>query len=173
MANTYKLIETKTLSSSASSVVFSSIPQTYTDLHFRVSTRNSNNSNYVAGYLKFNNDTSTRISALMWGNGQPSSTINHSTLSGAFIGDIVGSASGLTLFMSNLEVYIPNYANSSNPYKVYQADSTAMNTAAPAYNEFVVGTWNNSNAITEVAFEFLTGSFVANSVFSLYGINSN
>ncbi len=173
MANTYKLIENKTLSSASSSVVFSNIPQTFTDLHFRVSGRNSANTTYVPCYLNFNSSASTKISALMYTSGQPSSTINHSTLSGAFTGDVIGSASGLTLLMSNLEVYIPDYTNASNPYKVYQADITTMNTAAPAYNEFSVGTWNNTNAITSVAFEFLTGSFVTNSVFSLYGIKSN
>jgi len=173
MANTYKLIENKTLSSASSSVVFANIPQTYTDLHFRVSGRNSNNANYVACYLNFNNDASTKISAVMFGSGNTSSTINQSSLSGAFVGDVAGSASGLTLLMSNLEVYIPDYTNASNPYKVYQADCTTMNTAAPAYNEFSVGTWNNGNAITSVAFEFLTGNFVTNSVFSLYGISAN
>jgi len=173
MANTYKLIENKTLSSASNSVVFANIPQTYTDLHFRVSVRNSNTSNYVGAYLIFNGDASTKISSLLWGSGNTSSTINHSSLSGAFVGDVVGSASGLTLFMSNIEVYIPDYANSSNPYKVYQADCTTMNTAAPAYNEFSVGTWNNGNAITSVAFECSPGSFVTNSVFSLYGINAN
>ena len=39
MANTYTLIASNTLSSSAASVTFSAIPGTYTDLVLRISTR--------------------------------------------------------------------------------------------------------------------------------------
>ena len=44
MANTYTLISSNVLSSSAASVTFSAIPATYTDLVVKTSVRETNNS---------------------------------------------------------------------------------------------------------------------------------
>jgi len=55
--STYTPIATQTLSSAVTSVTFSSIPQTYTDLILVMNVTNSSATVYKA--LQFNTDTST------------------------------------------------------------------------------------------------------------------
>jgi hypothetical protein len=71
MANTYTLIESQVLGSSAASVTFSSIPATYTDLVLKVSVR----SNRAAGFdnidIRFNGDSASNYSrTIISGNGE-------------------------------------------------------------------------------------------------------
>lgn len=54
MPNTFTLIETKSLASNSNTILFSSIPDTYTDLILFSSVRNAQN-NYGGYYIYFNN----------------------------------------------------------------------------------------------------------------------
>ncbi len=58
MANTYQLIEAKTLGSTVSSVTFSSIPNTYTDILFRVNAREATGASWSDLRIGFNGGTS-------------------------------------------------------------------------------------------------------------------
>jgi hypothetical protein len=62
MANTYTLISSNVLSSSAASVTFSAIPATFTDLVLKVNARGSDTGNYLSIQLRFNGDTATNYS---------------------------------------------------------------------------------------------------------------
>ena len=79
MANTYTLISSNTLTSSAASVTFSSIPATYTDLVLRISARSDRVSTTDRLRLTFNSDTATNYSNItLVGDGAAASSQNAS-----------------------------------------------------------------------------------------------
>jgi hypothetical protein len=171
MANTYTLIEAKTLSSSIGDVTFTSIPQTYTDLKIVASPRTDRGAGADWFGVTFNGSTSGYSSKWLEGNGSgtPGSFSGPTTY--GYVGVINGSTSTSSTF-SNVEIYIPNYTISQ--YKSYSVDSVQETNATGATMELGAGLWSNTAAITYMNF-FPTNSalFVSGSTFYLYGIKNS
>jgi hypothetical protein len=172
MANTYQLISSNTVGSGgASSVTFSSIPATYTDLLIKLSVRDARVTLAVADiYFNFNGTgAGTNISGrYLYGNG--SSAIS-TTVTGN--GELAfGNGNGATAStFGNAEVYIPNYAGSNN--KSISSDSVAETNATGGFNLLLAGLWSNSAAITSIAMTPFTSPFAQYSTFYLYGIKNS
>lgn len=166
MANTYNLIEAKTLSTSTASVTFTSIPQTYTDLLVLVSARGD-----AAGqrdcYISFNGSTSNFTNKLI----EMSNNLVSSASTARYIGPVSGTTTTANLF-SNAAIYIPNYTGST--YKSFSGDFVAENNAQ-ATNAITLTAqlWSNTAAITSIGFAPSSGSFVQYSTFYLYGIKNS
>jgi hypothetical protein len=65
MADTYTLISSVTVGAGgASSIDFTSIPATYTDLLIKVSARGASGASNITGTLRFNSDAGSNYSAL-------------------------------------------------------------------------------------------------------------
>lgn len=170
----HSLIQTITVpSTSASSITFSSIPQTYTDLHIKMSTRCDGGTNGVLGAVRFNGDTATNYSdKVMYTNGNTStggSTNTGGTYS--FAGSHPGTSSGTYYFGAN-DMYIINYT--LGRWKGWHSDGGGESSTAGSYMAVASGIWMNTAAITSITL-FPGGgyNFVQNSVFSLYGIKSS
>jgi hypothetical protein len=163
MANTYKLIEAKTLSSSQSSVEFTSIPQTYTDLLVKASLRGD--STYDLCWIRFNSVSTNLSGKSLQGNG---SSVN--SFAEAPYGRSQTSSSTANTF-SSIEAYITNYASSD--YKSISVDSVGENNAAEAYLTVGAGLWSNTSAITSIQFVPSGGNFVSGSTFYLYGVKNS
>ena len=150
---TYELIETTTLTSSASSVTFSSITQDYRDLVLVAD--NSQNTNIVIE-AQFNNDTGTNYYGVeMLGTG--SSASSGTRTGGEFDFRILG---GFHI------VQIMDYSatdKDKTSLQRYNSDSTV---GAQALR------WDNTAAITEIDLNAAGGSFAVGTTFSLYGIAS-
>lgn len=166
MAKTYSAIQTQTVTgSSASSIVFTNIPQNYTDLKFAISARSTNNAHRM--YLQIALNGSTSIAGL-----RLLGYDNNNTLSGTGqavqVGAVPGTATGTYTF-GNLEMTIPNYAaNSAHhvlTHSVEEENSTVYNTIGLYSNNF-----STSGAINTVTFTLDLGSFDIGSTFTLYGI---
>ena len=123
MANTYTLIEAKTLTTTTASVTFSSIPQTYTDLLLKTSLRYTG-TNADAVKMLFNNSASNYTAKWLEGSGASTSS-GSQFFQGIWI-DTVGSSTNASTF-SNAETYIPNYAGSN--YKSASTDLVTENNA--------------------------------------------
>jgi hypothetical protein len=165
MPANYVLLERIELNASASSITFANIPQTgYTDLKIVVSGRTSTAA--VQGYITaaFNGSTANFTIRGLGGTGSGAASW---TTPSNFVGEIVGDTATASTF-SNLEMYIPNYAGSTN--KSYSVDGVAENNATFAQSAITAGLWSQTAAITSVAFTPNSGSFLANSTFSLYGL---
>jgi hypothetical protein len=172
MANTYTLIQSNTVGSGgASSVTFSSIPATYTDLLIKLSVRDARATLAVSD-IRFNfNGTGagTNITGrYLYGDG---SSVSATTIgSNGELG--FGTASGATSnTFGNAEVYIANYAG-SNP-KSISSDSVAENNATAGYNLILSGLWSSSTTITSIAMTPFTSPFSQYSSFYLYGIKNS
>lgn len=164
MATTYEPIATNTLGSAASSVTFSSIPNTYTDLVLITSAKNNTGAQYRL-QLRFNGDTATNYSVTkLTGDG---SNATSSRAANATYGAILIATIGSTNF-DNAITNIMNYANATT-YKTVL--SRGNETAAEVNAE--VGLWRSTAAITSIALDLETGiNFVTGSTFTLYGIKA-
>lgn len=164
-ANTYVPIATQTLGTAASSVTFSSIAGTYTDLVivFECFTTASGARDVA---LRFNGDTASNYSStFLQGNGTTAVSARESTQTRMMI-DYSGA--GTTSATAEIGIVnIINYSNATtNKTVVVRANRAGGGTDA------VVGLWRNTAAITSVTLMFINGTdnFGVGSTFSLYGI---
>lgn len=164
-------IQTVTVGSGgAASIEFTSIPQTYTDLVIRVSTRSTDSGDNAFG-LRFNGSSTAAYSMRrLWGNGA-SAFSGLSTSVNNMEGILGVNPSGSTAStFGNAEIYIPNYTSSNN--KSVSIDAVNENNATTAYAELYAGLWSNTSAITQVTLGYMTGNFVQYSTATLYGVTS-
>ena len=172
---TYTLISSNVLASSAASVTFSSIPATYTDLVLRISARGNNSGTVSDTFLIVFNTTggTTDSYTRLRGSGSAASSSRISNGSGFDPFNYGGDGSGATAStFGSLEIYIPNYANTSyakpmSAFTVTENNATAADIAAYAMLLNATGAIN-SVVITEQS----SASFVSGSSFYLYGISN-
>ena len=177
MATTYTLIASNTLGSSAASVTFSAIPNTFTDLVLKFSVRSTGGSNTFDHInVTFNGDTASNYSRTYL-NGNGAAAASGRSTSASLFG-MLQAADGATATsntFSNGELYIPSYTASQN--KPVSQDSAQETNATTAYRVVNAGLWRNTSAITsiELAVGGSGGStdFVSGSSFFLYGIKNS
>ena len=169
MANTFTLIETKTLVSTVTSVTFNTIPQTYTDLQLVMSTRTTNSATREQMFIYPNGSTSNNSRIVLYGydNATPAGGSGTDKLIGWQNG---GSSTSNTF--SNISVYFPNYRTSNN--KAYSADLVTENNSSSVYIlNFSASLWADLTAISSIEIACETNSFAINSSFYLYGIKNS
>jgi hypothetical protein len=167
MATTFTLIKTVTIGSGgASSIDFTSIPNTFTDICLKYSLRSSAASG-SAGYYgtyTFNSLTTNISQRAIYGNGTSALT----TLSSTILSYMSGASDYTSLTFSNGELYIPNYTSSN--YKMMNQDAVTENNATSVYTFLYSGLWASTAVINAIGLIPAGGSFVQYSTASLYGI---
>lgn len=157
--NTYTALSTITLSSSASSVTFSSIPATYRDLVLVSQAKTTGTTNTVL--FRFNSDSGSNYSNVyMGGSG---STTN----SGAFTDTSISLGVVDVTSMSQNTMQVNDYsATDKHKAALIRTDIAGWGTRAGA------GRWASTAAITTVQVSCLGASFAVGSTFSLFGIEA-
>jgi hypothetical protein len=169
MAN-MTLIEAKTLTSNTATVVFTAIPQTYTDLVLVVSTRTDGA--YIADSLYVTMNSST--SNFSWENvyGRGTGTVISQNNTNNEIANAINGANSTSTTFSNIEIYIPNYRNTAHNKSITTIGSVENN-AAIGDNYIQSILWNDTSSITSMTLAPIPGSaFLTNSTFYLYGIDA-
>jgi hypothetical protein len=149
----------------ATSIQFTSIPQTYTDLVLLVSVRSGSSSDTL--FIRINGDAvSSTTSKILEGNG--STATGSSSTSDTFVrfGTITSAASANTF--SNGLAYIPNYTGSAN--KTVSVDYVMENNGTTAYQTIVGGAFPVTAAITSLSVSNTAASLAQYSTAYLYGI---
>jgi hypothetical protein len=162
---TYTPITSQTLSSATSSITFSSISGSYTDLVLVASPlRDATTGGYVT--MQFNSDTGSNYSNTgLLGNG---TTTQSSRTSSQTIAYLNWGADGLSTTNPNTMIAsFQNYSNTTT-YKTYLSRANQAGSAVDA----VVGLWRSTSAISTIAISRSTGSFAIGSTFTLYGIKA-
>jgi hypothetical protein len=162
MPSTYEPIATTTLGSAASSITFSSIPSTYTDLVIVTSTQRDASGSGVVGWLaQFNGDTSTNYSVTaVLGNGSTAFSGRETNQTGIFVLTAQDSTWG------NSIINIMNYSNATtNKTVLTRINTTTANVSA------YVGLWRNTAAINSITISG-AANIKAGSTFTLYGIKA-
>lgn len=169
MANTLKKIQTITVGSGgASSIEFTSIPQTYTDLKLVLSARSTTSDStnpWKFATISFNGNTSNRTTRFLSGNGSTASSASDTTI----YTWVAGHNATASVF-GNAEIYIPNYTSANN--KSLSIDTVTENNATASYMNLQAGLWSNTAAITQVTITLDTGNFVQYTTATLYGISN-
>ena len=171
MANTYTLIGSTVVSgSSAASMSFSSIPNTYTDLVLRVSSRINDANNWMDFALSFNGvTTATYPDIIIYGSG---SAAGGTTDNGPGVITRTSTTANTASTFGNSEIYIPNYLSSN--YKCVNSDAVSENNETAAITCFTAGLWKNTSAITSITLTPInSATFTQYSTAYLYGIKNS
>lgn len=173
MANTYELISSSTIGSGgASSIVFSNIPQTYTDLKVIYSCRTDNASVGQSMGVQFNSTTSGYSWRVLYGNGSSATSTNSTSAGDMYIGEANGANATSNIF-SNGEFYVANYATSN--VKVLIAEAVAENNGTSGFSFFATNLSGVTAAITSLTIRPYSGGQTIQqySTFQLYGIKNS
>jgi len=156
--STYTPIAYTTTTSSASSVILSNIPQTYTDLvlvlNFSLSGNNEVN-------WKFNSDTGTNYSRTYLDGGTTSTASGRQTNNSGY--DSLGRTTRMIQLVS-----FNNYSNTTTYKTVIHRYSAGGSSVVGAQ----VGLWRSTSAISTIGISLSAGTFTDGSTFNLYGIDA-
>ena len=170
--NTFNLIASSTLTATASNVIFSSIPQTYTDLCLLISARdNYTGTNDAILYLRMNGLTSNYSDTILYTNGTTVSGYRNTGNPGTENYGVTATNAVANAFGS-LQIYIPNYTSSNN--KVF-CSTGAPGDAATTFNfgmALAAANQTSTAAITTLGM-YPSVSFASGSTFYLYGIKNS
>jgi hypothetical protein len=157
MTATYENIATTTLGSNQSSVTFSSISASFTDL---VIVYNGTATGSMIKRIKFNGDTGANYSAtVIYGTGSAAGSARYTE---SWL-DVVNAGTNNAMTI----VQIMNYSNTTtNKTYLSRQSSAAISTEA------VVGLWRSTAAINTILIEGSANQFTTGSTFTLYGIKA-
>ena len=173
MAATYTLISSNVLASSAASVTFSAIPTTYTDLVLRVSARDNAGGIENNLLVTVNAITSNYSRTFLrgWGGSPATESARNTSLANYNFASAVNGSGTTSNSFSSVEIYIPNYAGSTNkPVSGFQVVESNQSTGVPIV--VMAGLLSNTAAITSLEIKSNAGNLVSGSSLYLYGISN-
>ena len=159
MPATYENLATTTLTSTQTSISFTSISGSYTDLVLIATGQTSAGENIR---IQFNSDTGTNYSSTtLYGDGSTAASTRGSN------GNSILSAVFSSTAVSNSITHIMNYANTTTNKTILQRGNNPSNIARAD-----VGLWRSTAAITSITLFVNSGNISIDSTFTLYGIKS-
>jgi hypothetical protein len=154
----------------ASSIDFSSIPATYTDLMVLLSSRQSPASTQDTTWLNAINGSTANLSdRVLRGDGSSASSFVPSE-SPLYIGQSPCANATANTFANHM-IYFLNYTSSLN--KTIFVDSVQETNATTAYAGLTAGIWSNTAVINALSFTPNTGTFVQNTTATLFGLSKS
>lgn len=170
MANTYTLIASSTVGSGgASSIEFTSIPNTYTDLLLVSNCRGTQAGLANDGKVTVNNSTTGYSSRNLEANSVDATYSQTGGSTGVKIIDVGGNATANTF--SSIQIYIPNYTSSN--HKCFSIDNVTENNGNNGWKQLGTALWSNTSAITSIKLTPDSGTYVQYSTAQLYGIKNS
>ena len=158
MPVTYDNIATTTLGSAASSITFSSIPTTYTDLRIILNASSANNPNVE---LTFNGSGTGYSQTFIRSSGSAVSSTRENNQSKLFLYPAIQTT------RTQFSIDIFRYTSSTNKTILYTG---ALQTSDGIYNS--VALWRDTSVISSIDFFIPTFSFSAGTTATLYGIKN-
>jgi hypothetical protein len=152
-----------------SSIDFTSIPATYTDLCLKMSLRSgAAGTDFIR--ISLNNATTTFTFRTIEADGTNAGSFSSATDNPRFLAQI-DTAGNTSNTFANVEMYFPNYAGSQN--KAYSVDSVIENNATLAYMNLTAGLWSSTDAINRITIvPTQSATLVQYSTAYLYGVSN-
>jgi hypothetical protein len=172
MAKSFELINSISVGSGgAANIDFTSIPQTYTDLCLRFSSRTTHNNTPDDWYMTVNNDGASVYSyRMLYGSGSGVGTIGGSATGGIYAGWTDASPNTSNTF-ANTELYFPNYTSSD--YKNWYIDGVYEQNGTTAYQYLNGCLFSKTTAISSIKLVGFNASWAQYTTAYLYGINKS
>jgi hypothetical protein len=165
--STYTPIATYTVSGTAHDIIFSSIPQTYTDLRIVISARGTASVSVEDIYFYFGTYASDESFTYLQGTGSSVSSGRVSNVNQTTIGSCPSGTSTAGL-ISTTTVDLFNYSNTTT-YKTFISRGSDTNNVSYAS----VGLKRSTSAISQIVIFPSTSTYwAAGSTFTLYGIKA-
>lgn len=152
----------------ATTIDFSSIPSTYTDLVLICSTRQVSADSMF--FMRFNNDSGANYAnRSLWGEGSFTASFSNSANSnGCYLFPASDQSTDTASVFGSSVTYIPNYADSQ--YKSVSTDQITENNGAGGGLGLMASLWSSTSAINRITLTPIGATFVQYSTASLYGI---
>lgn len=167
--STYIKIASNTVGAGGtSSVTFSSIPSTYTDLLLDVSARVNSGGAFSGLVIAFNGSSANYTLRYVGDAGGGIVSYNYATFGYNHLFYVTGAGATANTF-SNGSVYIPNYTSAN--YKMVSADGANENNSSTIYQGYSSGLWSSTAAINSLTFTS-GANFLQYTTFTLYGISN-
>ena len=159
----WQLIESQSLSSSAASVTFSNIPQTYKSIKILVSVRGT--ADTANSRVTFNGSTANVSDRVLFGNGLVGGSFSDASI----LYSLQNRSTSTTNTFANFEVTVPNYS-STTQNKAVSIDAVDENNGSAANQYLVAGLFSSTSAVTSATVSPNSGNFDFGSTFTLYGL---
>lgn len=147
-----------------SSIEFTSISGTYTDLMIVASLRSTQASTVEQVRLSINGSTANFTKRFVQGSGSASNSYSGTDSQMGY----TSAANDTANTFGNLKIYIPNYAGSTN--KSIYADTVDENSGTEAFQVIMASLWSQAAPITSLALSTQNGLLAQYSSATLYGI---
>ena len=168
MPSTYVQIGTAVVvgGGGTSSIDFSSIPSTYTDLVLKLSARATSLGGLVEEVLvSINGSSANQTTRGLYGTGAAAGSQNVTKIM------VLADGSGATAStFGNAELYIPNYAGSTN--KSMSSDSVSETNGTSGWQYLNASLWSQTAAITSISLTIAASTFVQYTTAYLYGVSN-
>jgi len=165
MPTTYEPIATTTLGSAASSITFSSIPATYTDLRIALVVTGTSTANRVG--LQYNSDTGSNYS-FTYLRGDGATAISGANTANPQIRISAANQASTSLQFVTFDIF--SYAGSINKTSLATLQNDQNGSGDVIYS---VGLWRNTAAITTATLMLLNaGNYNTGTTATLYGIKN-
>lgn len=168
MPGSYESIASTTLSTTSSTVTFSSIPSTYSHLQIRMSARSSFSfGSMFDSYIAFNGDNtySGYKDHILYGNASSVTAVNASSYNLSYT---TPGANQTASVYNGVIIDVLDYANTNKNTVARFLGGADLNGSGNIVFGSVL--WPNTAAVNQITLS-CDGSFVADSTFALYGVN--
>jgi hypothetical protein len=173
---TYTLISSNVLTTAASNLTFSAIPQTYTDLVLRVSARSNDagSDQHSRCYVRPNNSAYDPSYTYLYATGTTASSGREALGSQAGYRFQIPNAAATSNTFCNMEFYLPSYTvTQKKPSSLFSVSENNTTTTNYSWINATAGLMASSTtAITSLYIYDDFGQFIAGSSFYLYGISN-
>ena len=169
MPATYDRIATTTLGSANSTITFSSIPATYTDLRWVLTLPNTALSSGNDIYVRYNSDSSSLYSATsLDGDGANATSVNNPNNDKGIANYQISYPSTTNPFLLTSDIF--SYTGSTFKTSL-QTASGDRNGAGGGVSRNVI-LYRSTSAITSITIFFNTANFAVGTTATLYGIKA-
>jgi len=172
----FTVIQSTTLGDTAQSITMSSIPSSYDHLYLTASTREGGSATGAYMEFRFNDSSSPYSNTYLeayHSSGHPITSRDTA------VGDVIGKTGAggvLADTFSNIIMWIPHYANTSNGKQVFIQSACPNNTTSSAdwFLRLTAGLWNNTAAINKFRMQGAGGpEMVVGTSVTLYGVTND